>query len=88
MFSRTPFNGDISRWNVSSVTNMYAMFEESSFNGDISGWNVSSVTNMYAMFSSTPFNGDISKWKIKFKTQKIKRNMFNDCPIPEDNNPR
>ena len=40
------FNDDISKWDVSSVTNMYYMFSNSQFDGDISGWNVSSVTNM------------------------------------------
>jgi surface protein len=40
------FNGDISNWNVSNVTNMYAMFAFSSFNQDISKWDVSNVTVM------------------------------------------
>jgi hypothetical protein len=35
------FNDDISKWDVSNVTNMTNMFREASFNGDISGWNVS-----------------------------------------------
>jgi surface protein len=46
MMDSSSFNGDISGWDVSSVTNMYAMFSNSQFDGDISGWNVSSVTNM------------------------------------------
>jgi surface protein len=45
------FNGDISRWNVSNVENMFAMFHEASdFNQPIGNWNVSNVTNMGAMF--------------------------------------
>ena len=36
MFSYTEFNGDISSWNVSNVTNMHSMFFDSAFNGDIS----------------------------------------------------
>jgi surface protein len=36
MFRDTLFNKDISRWDVSNVTNMQGMFEHSQFNGDIS----------------------------------------------------
>jgi hypothetical protein len=54
MFYGTPFNGDISGWDVSSVTNMGGMFSSTPFNGDISGWNVSSVTNMEYMFWGCP----------------------------------
>jgi surface protein len=56
------FNGDISKWDVSNVTNMQAMFYCSKFNGDISNWNVSKVKDMQAMFVESHFNGDISKW--------------------------
>ena len=38
LFSRSKFNGDISQWDVSSVTNMDYMFIESSFNQDLSLW--------------------------------------------------
>ena len=48
--SSSSFNGDISGWDVSSVTDMSYMFLHSSFNGDISGWDVSSVTDMSYMF--------------------------------------
>ena len=58
------FNGDISEWNVSKVTNMRSMFNESKFDGDISKWNVSNVTNMQSMFWVSSFNGDISKWDV------------------------
>jgi hypothetical protein len=36
MFWNISFDGDISGWNVSSVTNMEAMFINTPFNGDIS----------------------------------------------------
>ena len=40
------FNGKISQWDVSNVTNMSYMFYRcESFNQDISGWDVSKVTN-------------------------------------------
>ncbi len=58
------FNGDISGWDVSNVTNMRAMFYESRFNGDISDWNVSNVKDMRTMFSSSQFNSDISGWNV------------------------
>jgi hypothetical protein len=58
------FNGDISRWNVSSVKNMSKMFYYSEFTGNISEWDVSSVENMSFMFSRAKFNGNISDWNV------------------------
>ena len=58
------FNGDISKWDVSNVTNMSYMFKKSKFNGDISKWDVSNVTDMSYMFESSEFNQDISKWNV------------------------
>merc|ERR1712032_1517731 len=43
--------GDISKWDVSKVTDMHGMFiRATSFNRDISNWDVSSVINMIRMF--------------------------------------
>jgi surface protein len=64
MLSFSKFNGDISRWDVSNVTDMSYMFYESQFNRDISGWDVSNVTNMNDMFNGSKFNRDISKWNV------------------------
>jgi surface protein len=64
------FNGDISKWDTSNVTNMGEMFMgASNFNGDISKWDTSNVTNMAQMFydvSSDPyqFNQDISTKQV------------------------
>lgn len=58
------FNGDISNWDVSKVTDMSWMFNQSQFNGDISGWNTSKVTTMSYMFSQSKFNKDISGWDV------------------------
>ena len=61
------FNGDISKWDVSNVTNMSQLFGgQEDFNCDISRWDTSKVTNMYAMFSdANSFNQDISTWNTK-----------------------
>ena len=60
--SASSFNGDLSRWDTSSVSSMYALFNEaSSFNGDISAWDTSSVSNMGFLFAyASSFNGDTS----------------------------
>ena len=60
------FNGDISNWDASRVTNMKGMFyEATSFNADLSKWDVSRVPNMFYMFySATSFTGDLSKWDV------------------------
>ncbi|MED5474416.1 MAG: BspA family leucine-rich repeat surface protein, partial [Candidatus Neomarinimicrobiota bacterium] len=60
------FNGDISSWDVSSVTNMYSMFRSAdAFNQDLSSWDVSSVTDMsYMFYYADAFNGDISSWDV------------------------
>ena len=45
------FNGDLSKWDTSSVTDMEGMFYYASiFNGDLSKWNTSSVVDMKQMF--------------------------------------
>ena len=58
------FNGDISHWDTSSVTNMSLMFNRASaFNQDIGNWDTSSVTNMSSMFNTaSAFNQDIGNW--------------------------
>ena len=64
---RADFNGDISRWDVSSVTDMGGMlYGARSFNVDISQhWDVSKVTNTNAMLrGATSFNCDLSQWDV------------------------
>ena len=58
------FNGDISTWDTTNVTNTYYMFRgASSFNSDISTWNTTNVTTMSSMFEAAEsFNQDISAW--------------------------
>ena len=60
------FNSDISKWDVSKVTDMRGMFYDAhSFNSDISQWDVSKVIDMGSMFwNADSFNIDISKWDV------------------------
>ena len=65
-YSPSYFNGNITSWNVSSVTNMENMFGNLTvFNKDISTWDVSSVRRMGHMFQNTwYFNIDLSSWDV------------------------
>jgi surface protein len=58
----TAFNGNISGWNVSMVTEMDRMFAGASvFNQDLSNWNTSSATTLQAMFNGAIiFNNGLS----------------------------
>ena len=58
------FDGNISQWNVSNVTNMEYIFGYSQFNQDISNWDVSNVENMSWMFVKSEFNQPIGNWNI------------------------
>jgi surface protein len=62
----TEFNADISRWDVSNVTDMKYMFHGArEFNSNISRWDVSNVTDMKYMFQyAREFNADISRWDV------------------------
>ena len=63
-YELSKFKGNISKWDVSNVTDMSYMFAFSQFNGDISKWNVSNVKNMKKMFYKSKFNKDISNWNV------------------------
>ena len=64
------FNGDISGWDVSNVTDMTACFYESSYTGEYGGldnWDVSNVKRMSGMFIRSKFSdeyNDISMWDV------------------------
>ena len=67
MFGKSPFNGDLSKWDVSNVTSMAYMFDSSAFTGskgDITNWDTSSVTDVSCVFAYTKFNQDVSKWDV------------------------
>lgn len=57
-------SSDISKWDVSKVTDMGYMFRDSTINPDISGWDVSNVTDMAKMFYDANFTHDLSGWDI------------------------
>jgi len=80
LFVFSKFNGDISLWNVSNVTDMTRMFFDSeNFNCDLSGWNVSKVLYMEEMFTNCKnFEGKgLKNWKTK-NLINTKR-MFKEC---------
>jgi len=64
--SKRMFNGDISDWDISSVTSLhYTFYDASSFNRDLSDWDVSSCTIFsYTFYDASSFNGDISSWDV------------------------
>ena len=88
LFRETNFNGDISKWDVSNVTNMCAMFCAcEAFNQDISVWDVSNVTSISKMFCGCKsFNQDISSWNVS--NVKKMTNIFDNCPIEEKYKPK
>lgn len=62
------FNADISKWDVSNVTDMsYMFFGADSFKQDISSWNVSKVTDMSYMFKGFGVPHPFSSVSVKQK---------------------
>jgi len=49
----TLFDGDISLWDVSNVTDMRHMFYNSAFTGDISEWDIFPTCNVQSMFDKS-----------------------------------
>ena len=88
LFEGTDFNGNISQWDVSNVTDMTYMFYWcKKFNKDISNWDVSNVKNMRYMFAyCKSFNKDISNWDVS--NVKGKLFIFDNCPIKEKYKPK
>jgi surface protein len=57
MFAYSNFNGDVSQWDVSKVTDMEGMFFKSQFNNSsLLTWDVSNVIDMGNMFCNSLFN--------------------------------
>lgn len=62
LFESIPFEGDVSKWNMSNARDLSGMFEHSHFNGDVSAWDVSGVQDMSFMFANSPFNQSLANW--------------------------
>ena len=64
LFAGSKFNGDLSQWDTSHVTDMHDMFQGAEdFNQDITSWDTSSVTDMSLMFyNAKAFNQYIGRW--------------------------
>ena len=60
------FTGDISKWDVSNVKRMVAIFNRSKFNHDISNWKISKDCVRYNMFDGCPI-------KEEFKPKSIRK---------------
>ena len=89
MFSNTSFNGDVSHFDTSNVTNMECMFDQAtSFTGEgVSGFDISNVTNMKDMFyQATSFKGDVSLWNVSNVTNM--KNMFYGTRVSQPMFPR
>ena len=66
VFIYSLFDGDISEWNTSNVTNMdYMFYQATNFNSNIGNWDVSNITTMDYMFNNAEkFNQNISSWNL------------------------
>lgn len=62
----TSFNGDISKWDVSNVSNIGTLFKgATSFNQPIGNWDVSNVSSFDSTFQdATSFNQPLDDWNI------------------------
>merc|ERR1712032_360955 len=74
------FNGDLSKWDVSKVTDMRDMFyHASSFNSDISKWDVSRVKTKDRMFASaSSFSQTYVSSGAWITSAEVKKRMFHD----------
>lgn len=79
IFYVTDFQGDVSEWDVSGVTNFSGMFGGCKrFNCDLSGWDVHSGITFNSMFSGCErFNSDIGNWEMGSATSI--NSMFLNC---------
>ena len=66
LFININHNFDVSKWDVSNVTNMNHMFFYcKNFDCDLSNWDVSNITDMNSMFAfCNKFDCDLSNWDV------------------------
>ncbi|MEM6894777.1 MAG: BspA family leucine-rich repeat surface protein [Bacteroidota bacterium] len=81
----TTFNGDISKWDMSNVTDMGLMFRNAiAFNRDISEWDVSKVVDFLSTFlGATAFDQDLGDWEIPNVESMF--SMFNGSGMSPEN---
>ena len=66
LFMGTKYNGDISRWHTSNVTDMSYMFYKAyMFNQSISNWNISDKTDISKMFDHCPIREEYKPKKCR-----------------------
>ena len=73
--SMNHFDGDISKWDVSNVTDMHKMFRNSDFTGknsDLSNWDVSNVTDMTNMFEKCYLHGELETSQVEIPNSPCK----------------
>ena len=91
------FDGEVSDWDVSRVTDMADMFRStSSFNSDISEWNIADTTRINAMlFRADAFDQNLGPWYIVLDDNTIESsdvpgavgNISTRNPYLDDQNP-
>ena len=65
-FYTSPFNQDVSSWDMSNVTSMDNMFTNATaFNQSLENWDVSNVDSMRGLFvNASNFNQNIGNWDV------------------------
>lgn len=71
------FNGDLSPWDISSVTSFYSSFSAMPvWNNDLSSWDTSAVVDFdYMIYYTDEFNGDLSSWDTSAATTMERRKL-------------
>ena len=82
------FNQPINNWDVSSVTDMTAMFAHNSpwgLNTSIENWDVSNVTNMTGLFAFSSYNQPLNNWDVSSVTDMTAMFQASDFNHPINN---
>ena len=81
LFEDSEFNGDISKWNTSNVTDISALFYDSQFNGNINEWKPEKVEYLEFMFEGYDapkpwwFNEDVEQIKKNLQAKDLNNNL-------------
>lgn len=84
-FSGTAITGNVSNWDVATITSFAYVFNgASNFNGDVTGWDMTNALSLSGMFNSaSSFNQDISGWNTTGVTNMS--SMFRDASSFDQN---